>query len=95
MIFGQDEAIFNQYSLNNLQWIGPNGVRALLPKTSGYGIMISAFQSRELGFGLNITSDDLHEINKMRKGKKYEDYKAAIEVHGKKDINNILPHHHL
>ena len=70
MIFGQDEAVFNQYSMNNLQWVGPNGERALLPKTAGCGIMVSAFQSRELGFGVSISSEELEEINKhMRKGK--------------------------
>jgi len=58
ILFGQDEAIFSQYSLNSFQWIGPKGDRALLPKTTGSGIMVSAFQSREFGFGLNIEEED-------------------------------------
>ena len=91
ILFGQDEAIFSQYSLNSFQWIGPKGERALLPKTTGSGIMISAFQSREFGFGLDIEEEDLRGINESRKGKKYEDKEAAIEVYEKKDTNHNLP----
>ncbi len=47
MIFGQDKSVFNQYLLGNRQWVGPEGQRALLPKTDGLGLMLSAFQSRE------------------------------------------------
>jgi hypothetical protein len=54
MIFGQDESVFNQYLLGNRQWVGPEGQRALLPKTDGLGLMLSAFQSRETGFGLKL-----------------------------------------
>jgi hypothetical protein len=31
--------------------IGPNGERCLDPKTVGEGLMVSAFKSRDLGFG--------------------------------------------
>ena len=45
--------------------------------------MISAFTSRDLGFGSpEITQEKLDQINESRKGKKYEDEDAAIYVHG-------------
>ena len=70
IIFGQYEVIFNQFCMKNSQWVGPNGERALLPKNSGCGIMIPAFQCRELGFGLDLSEEELKGVNKMRKGKK-------------------------
>ena len=48
IIFGQDESIFNQFSSRGRQWTGPTGQRAIMPKSSGEGLMISAFQSREV-----------------------------------------------
>jgi len=35
-------------------WIGPNGEKAISPKDEGQGVMISAFQSRHEGFGMNL-----------------------------------------
>jgi hypothetical protein len=69
MIFGQDESVYNQYLLGNRQWVGPEGQRALLPKTDGLGLMLSAFQSRETGFGLKLSSIQLSEINESRRNK--------------------------
>ena len=55
----------------------------LVPKDEGQGVMISAFTSRDLGFGSpEITQEKLDQINESRKGKKYEDEDAAIYVHG-------------
>ena len=48
IIFGQDESIFNQFSHNGHQWLGPLGQRSIMPKSAGIGIMLSAFQSREV-----------------------------------------------
>ena len=45
MSFGQDESVFNQFLIGNRQWVGPEGQRALLPRTDGLSLMISAFQS--------------------------------------------------
>jgi len=42
--------------------------------------MISAFQSREFGSGLDLTKEQLKEVNKLCKGKKCHDVKVAIEV---------------
>ena len=55
MIFGQDESVYSQFLLGNRQWVGPEGQRTLLPKTDGLSLMISAFQSRETGFGVQIS----------------------------------------
>lgn len=46
IIVGQDECVFQKYLLKTRQWVGPSGERALLPKTYGYGVMVSVFQSR-------------------------------------------------
>jgi hypothetical protein len=40
--------------------------------------MISAFQSREFGFGLPLTEQQLIDVNKHHKGKMYIDEEAAI-----------------
>ena len=90
-IFGQDESVFNQFLLGNRQWVGPEGQRALLPKTDGLSLMISAFQSRETGFGMNLSRMQLDEINESRRGKNYVDVDAAMAIHGqatKKDIKD-------
>jgi hypothetical protein len=84
LIFGQDECIFKQYLTNGKTWCMPDGTKPLLPKDEGQGLMVSAFTSRDLGFGLNISPAQLDEINqKMRgKGKKYLDESAAIMKNG-------------
>jgi hypothetical protein len=54
-------------------WMGPNGETAIVPKDEGAGIMISAFQSREFGFGLNMREKELPLVNEYCKDKKYQD----------------------
>ena len=69
--------------------MGPNGERALLPKSDGASMMISVFQSRDLGFGLEISDALLEQINNCRRGKRYVDEEAAVGVNGtaeKKDL---------
>ncbi len=46
IMFGHNKAIFKQYLLTKL-----------VPKDDGQGVMISAFQSRELGFGVMLTQE--------------------------------------
>jgi hypothetical protein len=82
MIFGQDESVFNQFLLKSRQWVGPQGQRPLLPKTDGLSLMLSAFQSRETGFGVHISRLQLDEINDTRRGQNYVDVDAAMAVHG-------------
>ena len=84
VIFGQDECIFQQYLFRKKQWVGPNGERALLPKSDGYGIMVSAFQSREFGFGMDMSDSELEAVNikKRRGNQRYADEEASQAVHG-------------
>jgi len=49
--FGQDECIFRQFIFTNKAWVTPEGIRPLMPKDEGMGVMVSAFISREFGFG--------------------------------------------
>ena len=48
IIFGQDESKFNQFSNSGRQWLGPLGQRSIMPKSAGMGVMLSAFQSRDV-----------------------------------------------
>jgi len=90
IIFGQDESTFNQYAFGNKLWVGSNGERAFLPKHNGMGLMISAFQSREFGFGFDMTPDELARVNHKRKGKSYEDTVAAMDVRGSEKKEPLL-----
>ena len=53
LVFGQDEAIYNQNSSNiyQYQWVGPNDERPLFPKNSGMGTTAKSRppESRETG----------------------------------------------
>jgi hypothetical protein len=80
IIFEQDESIFNQFSFGSSQWVGPSGERSILPKSAGMGVMVSAFQSREFGWGMEIDDDQLAVINARRLGNDYFDAAAAMEV---------------
>ena len=86
---GQDECVFHQYYRHGRQWVGVNQQRALLPKSQGASVMISAFQSREFGFGLQITNEELNRVNEYRNGKKYADEDAAKEVKRNIYKNNL------
>ena len=74
---GHDECIFKQNLMPKKSWTGPNGESVLVPKDDGQGIMISAFQSREFGFGLQITEEEMRRVNLSREGKRYCDEEAA------------------
>ena len=81
MIVGQDGSVFAQYLLGSKTWVGPKGQRPLLPKSEGNGYMLSAFISREFGFGRQLSDDELAKINEeQRIGKTYIDTQAALEV---------------
>ena len=83
IIVGQDECIFYQYMLNLKGWVGTKGERCLDPKTVGEGYMISAFKSRDLGFGHRpFTNEEIIRINLHRQGKCYVDTEAAMELLG-------------
>ena len=82
MIVGQDESVFAQYLLGSKTWVGPKGQRPLLPKSEGNGYMLSAFVSREFGYGRQLTEAELVRINCERRGinKTYIDTQAAMEI---------------
>ena len=67
IILGQDESIYNQFAFGCKQWVGKNGERAFLPKSGGAGVMISAFQAREFGWGSKLTPEMFRRINEKRK----------------------------
>ncbi len=77
IIWGHDEAIVKQFTLTSKSWVGTNGETAIVPKDDGCGIMISAFQSREFGFGLEISKIDMARVNTFRKDQVYKDETAA------------------
>jgi hypothetical protein len=68
VIFGQDKSAFHQLMLKSKNWVGPNGERALLSKSDGVGVMVSAFISRDTGFGLETDAAMLQRINLSRSG---------------------------
>ena len=68
IMFGHDECIVKQYTMSTKSWIGPNGETVPVPKDDGQGIMISAFQSREFGFGFDLTPYLLQEVNFYKAG---------------------------
>ena len=82
---GQDEYIFKQFTFTTKSWTAPDGQKALVPKDDGMGIMISAFVSREFGYGLKLSQEDILKINQLRRGndKHYSDEEAAKLVTGK------------
>ena len=70
--------------LSSWQWRGPQGQQPMIPKDEGYSIMVSAFQSRELGFGMNLSDDDLKTVNQWKKDRPdYTDTESAIKLNGK------------
>ena len=80
---GQDECIFKQYLFSSKSWTAPDGTKAIVPKDDGLGIMISAFVTREFGFGMELTEEELIRINQRRQARKYQDEAAAFMVTGK------------
>ena len=59
----QDEEIFKQFQIIGKAWTWPSAEKALVPKDDGKGVMISAFLSRELGFGATLAGEDLEIVN--------------------------------
>ena len=82
IIFGQDECIFKQYVFSKKSWMGPHGETPMTPKDEGHGVMLSSFVSREYGFNLQLTVEQLHQVNVRRRGKYYMDEEAATKKRG-------------
>ena len=81
IVLGQDEAIYRSSQQNESCWT-IDGETTLRTKGLGTGVMVSAFVSRELGFGIAIKDEDVLAINKLREGKKYTDEEAASYLLG-------------
>jgi hypothetical protein len=82
IILGYNEAIIKHLTLTIIGWICRNSETAIVPKDDGAGIMLSAFQYREFGFGLEMSKQDLELGNEYQKDKNYQDGAAAKEKHG-------------
>ena len=64
-------------------WMAPDGQKSMILKDEGLGVMISAFVSREFGFGYFISMEDLERVNKKREGKHYsDDEEVAKKIKG-------------
>ena len=85
MIFGQDEAICNQDSSSSMKWVGPNGKHSLFPKNNGMGKMISAFQSRETKWWIELSNVQLLEVYRLKEGQHCFDQEAAKDVNDTKE----------
>ena len=87
--FGQDKAIFRSSQLNESCWTVDGG-STLRTKGLGIGIMVSAFVSREYGFGMDISEAQLVDVNESRKNKAYTDAEAAICLFGASDKKALI-----
>ncbi len=54
----------------------------MIPKDEGLSVMLSAFVSREFGFGFYISLEDIEKVNKKREGAHYSDKDAAKKIRG-------------
>ena len=63
IFIGQDESIFRQFTLTTKQWTLPNGACAPNPKEEGQGVMLSSFVSRDFGYGFDLTTAQLTQVN--------------------------------
>jgi hypothetical protein len=72
----------HEFLLTKKSWCGWNGGTVLVLKDEGQGLMISAFQSREFGFGYHLDEEQLAKVNFGRRGKKYVDEEAAKNTKG-------------
>jgi hypothetical protein len=86
--FGQDEAIFRSSQLNESCW-AIDGQQTLRTKSMGVGRMVSALCSREFGFGLDLSVEELDRVNERRRNHKYGDEDAAIYLLGSSDKKDL------
>jgi hypothetical protein len=72
-----NEEIIKQYLLTKKKWRGPIGESALVPKDDEMGLIISGTMSREFGWGLDLSKEELAQVTEMQVGKSYEDAESA------------------
>jgi hypothetical protein len=54
----------------------------MIPKDEGLGVMVSGIVSRDFGFGLKLSQEDLQKVNKYRENKEYSDVLAVMDKRG-------------
>ena len=82
---------FKRYQHTNKVCVSDKWTTRIVSKDDGIGIMISAFQSRELGFShRDFIEEELRKINEHRRSTGYLDQDSVRKVHGsnirKKDL---------
>ena len=82
---GQGECACSQHSYSTFDWVTDYGEHPLRPKSNGMTLMISAFQSSEIGFGYQLTVEQLRTVNEIREGQHYQDGDSTIEVNDRTD----------
>jgi hypothetical protein len=65
VVAGQDECIFQSEAATKKVWT-MNGVSHLTPKT-GVSLMVSGFTTGALGFGIELSEEQLAEVNEYRR----------------------------
>ena len=82
--FWHDEAIFRKNVFGSRGWAGARGETKCFPKEDGVGVMVSALQSREFGWGFPpLSEEELKKVNDFRgeiEHREYLDKDAAIFV---------------
>jgi hypothetical protein len=89
--WGQDERVFKQFLFTGETWTCADGQRPVIPKDEGLGAMTLAFVSREFGFGMKVSDEELQMVNACRVGKNCSNKAAALERRGtieKKQLEN-------
>ena len=79
--FEQDEIIFGLSHLNTKTWY-VNDQCKLQSKEMGRGIMVSRFSSYKFGFGMDISKDELQQLNTYRNNKRYSGEEDAFFLNG-------------
>ena len=59
------------------------GVKPLIPKDDGQGVMISSFCCCELGYGFQPPKEEIDAVNKTHETQQYIDVDAAPKKYGK------------
>ena len=92
IMLGQDEVIFKQFIAPPMEWRGKDGKGPMIQKDDGLGLMGSGFNCRELGYGYQLSEEQLTKVNEFRRTHRplYADEDAAKKVKGgpeKKDLD--------
>ncbi len=63
LMMRQDEVIIKQYIMSLMEWRGRKGETPQKPKDEGQGVMCSGVNCRELGYGKQLTAEELEQVN--------------------------------